>query len=102
MSGMDNITTEQFERISRCLPRQRGNVSMSNYQLVSAVLYVIKTGCKWRALPKAYGKWRTIYVRVNRWSKSGVLRRLLEALQAEGIVQVRTESADLDGARVKF
>ncbi|MDR2573028.1 MAG: transposase, partial [Desulfovibrio sp.] len=46
------LTLEQFERIAARLPRQRGNVSMSNLQLVNAILYVTENGCKWRALPK--------------------------------------------------
>jgi len=58
-----DITSEQFERIAPYLPRQRGNVSMSNHQVVNAILYITENGCKWRALPKSYGNWHTVYVR---------------------------------------
>lgn len=34
------ITQEQYERIAKYLPTQRGNVSMSNLQLINAILYV--------------------------------------------------------------
>ena len=34
------ITPEQFKRIEHCLPVQRGNVSLSNLQVVNAMLYV--------------------------------------------------------------
>ncbi|MBQ2175118.1 MAG: transposase, partial [Alphaproteobacteria bacterium] len=34
---------------------------ISNYQFLCALLYMIENGCKWRALPKKYGKWHTIY-----------------------------------------
>ena len=34
------ITQEQYEKIAKYLPRQRGNVSMSNLQLINAILYV--------------------------------------------------------------
>ena len=78
------ITQEQYEKIAKHLPRQRGNVSMSNLQLINAILYVTENGCKWRALPEAYGNWHTIYVRMNRWSKNGVLSRVFAALQTEG------------------
>jgi hypothetical protein len=30
---------------------QRGNVSLSNLQLLNALLYVAEHGCKWRGLP---------------------------------------------------
>jgi transposase len=95
------ITTKQYERIAPYLPRQRGNVSMSNLQLVNAILYITENGCKWRSLPKSYGKWHTIYVRMNRWSKSGVLQRLFEALQTEGVIKIKMESVCLDSTMVK-
>jgi transposase len=95
------ITKEQYERIAKYLPRQRGNVSMSNLQLINAILYVTENGCKWRALPKTHGNWHTVYVRMNRWSKNGVLQRLFEALQIEGIIQIRMEAVCLDSTTVK-
>jgi transposase len=95
------LTKEQFARISGYLPRQRGNVSISNLQFVNALLYITENGCKWRALPKSFGNWHTIYMRMNRWSSSGVLRRLFEALQAEGIIQIKMEALCLDSTTVK-
>jgi transposase len=95
------LTKEQFERISKYLPRQRGNVCISNLQLVNALLYITENGCKWRALPKSFGNWHTIYVRMNRWSSGGVLRRLFEALQTEGIIQIKMEALCLDSTTVK-
>ena len=95
------ITQEQYEKIAKYLPRQRGNVSMSNLQLINAILYVTENGCKWRALPKTYGNWHTIYVRMNRWSKNGVLSRVFAALQTEGIIQINAEVVCLDSTTVK-
>src|ERR1700761_2164511 len=70
------ITDEQYERIKDALPVQRGNVRLSNLQVLNAVLYVAEQGCKWRGLPKRFGRWHTIYTRMNRWSKNGVRARL--------------------------
>ena len=95
------ITQEQYERIEKYLPRQRGNVSMSNLQLINAILYVTENGCKWRALPESYGNWHTIYVRMNRWSKNGVLQRVFEALQIENIIRIKVEAVCLDSTSVK-
>jgi len=38
---------------------------------------------------------------MNRWSKSGVLQRLFEALQQEGIIRIRMEAICLDSTTVK-
>ena len=95
------ITQEQYEKIAKYLPTQRGNVSMTNLQLINAILYVTENGCKWRALPESYGNWHTIYVRMNRWSKNGVLAKVFAALQTEGVIQINVEVVCLDSTSVK-
>lgn len=40
------ITPEQFAKIKRCLPRQRGNENLSNLQVLNVILYVAEYGCK--------------------------------------------------------
>src|SRR5580693_7601603 len=37
-----------------------------------------KQGCTWRGLPKQFGRWHTIYMRMNRWAKNGVLNRVFD------------------------
>jgi transposase len=95
------ISQEQYVRIKDSLPVQRGNVSLSNLQFLNAVLYVAEHGCKWRGLPKRFGNWHTIYTRMNRWSKSGVMDRIFERLQLEQIVRIRIEAFSLDSTSVK-
>ena len=100
MSCME-ITPEQFATIEHCLPKQRGNVSLSNLQVVNAILYVAEHGCKWRGLPKHFGNWHTIYTRMNRWTKAGVLDRMFEELQRAQLVRIRIEAVSLDSTSIK-
>ena len=95
------ITEAQYERIAPYLPVQRGNVRLSNLQVVNAILYVAEQGCKWRGLPPRFGNWHTIYMRMNRWSKNGVLDRVFELLQREQIVRIKVEAVSMDSATVK-
>ena len=95
------ITPAQYEQIESCLPRQRGNVSLSNLQVLNAILYVAEHGCKWRGLPKRFGNWHTIYTRMNRWAKLGVMDRVFERLQHDQIVGISIESVVLDSTTVK-
>ncbi len=90
------LTTDQFEQIKDWLPRQRGNVSLDNLQVLNAILHVAANGCKWRALPQAYGNWHTIYTRMMRWSRAGVLDRVFEQLQRQRLMHVRIEAVSLD------
>ena len=95
------ITEEQYARIEDSLPVQRGNVRISNLQLLNALLYVAEHGCKWRGLPQRFGPWHTIYTRMNRWAKKGVLDQVFETLQWEQIVRIRLEAISLDSTSVK-
>jgi transposase len=98
---MMEITEAQYQRIETCLPRQRGNVSLTNLQVLNAILYVAEHGCKWRGLPKRFGRWHTIYTRMNRWSKNGVLDRVFTQLQREQIIHIKIEAISLDSTIVK-
>ena len=95
------LTESQFQRIADCLPRQRGNVRIANLQLLNALLYVVEHGCKWRGLPKHFGNWHTIYTRMNRWRKAGVLDRVFARLQQEQILAIRIEHVCLDSTTIK-
>jgi len=54
-----------------------------------------------RALPERYGNWHTVYTRMMRWSKAGVLDRVFEQLQRQRLMQIRIETISLDSSIVK-
>ena len=77
-----------------------GNVQVSNLQVLNAFLYMAEQGCKWRALPEQFGPWNTVYRRLNRWAKKGVLDEVFARLQREGILRIKLEVAGLDSTIV--
>ncbi|GHA72395.1 hypothetical protein GCM10009007_11730 [Formosimonas limnophila] len=81
-------TQTQYKQIKPVLPKQRGNVSLSNLQVLNAILYVTEHGCKRRGLPKHFGNWHTIYTRMSRWSKSDALTKVFEHLQKEQLLRI--------------
>ena len=95
------ISPSQFEAVAPLLPVQRGNVSMDNLQVLNAILYAAEHGCKWRGLPERFGNWHTVYTRMNRWAKAGVLDRVFEQLQRAEVIRVRVEAVSLDSTSVK-
>lgn len=95
------ITETQYEKIAHLLPVQRGNVTLSNRSVLNAVLYVTEHGCKWRGLPEHFGKWHTIYTRMNRWAKKGVLAKVFDELQKQQVVQINLEAVSIDSTSVK-
>jgi transposase len=95
------LTREQREKIIRLFPKQRGNVKVDNSQFLDAIIYICENGCTWRALPEIFGPGHTIYVRINRWAKNGVLERLFHALQEEQITNKWITILSLDFTSVK-
>jgi transposase len=95
------LTVEQYKKIKDSLPIQRGNVKLENLQVLNAILYVAEQGCKWRGLPSRFGNWHSIYTRMNRWAKNGVLDRVFEKLQTEQIVRIQIEAFSLDSTSIK-
>ena len=95
------ITQAQYDIIADVFPKHRGNVGLSNLEVLNALLYLVENSCKWRRLPGKYGNWHTIYTRVNRWSKKGVLARVFEALQAHQLIRIKVEAVSIDSTSIK-
>jgi transposase len=95
------LTQEQRKKIIALFPKQRGNVKVSNSQFLDALIYICENGCKWRSLPETFGPWHTVYVRINRWAKNGVLERIFHALQEEQITGRRITVVSMDSTSVK-
>lgn len=95
------ITREQYEKIADCFPRQRGNVKIDNFSVLNGILYVLEHGCKWRGLPPIFGNWHSIYTRMSRWSKSGVLDRIFTRLQQEQMIRLNADAFSHDSTVIK-
>lgn len=77
------LSDSQWKRVEPLLPGKktdRGVTAKDNRQFVEAVLWIARTGSPWRDLPEALGHWHRVYVRYSRWAKTGVWRRLFDAL----------------------
>ena len=95
------ITKKQYQKIEPLLPKPRGNFVVEHLKVLNAILYVAENGCKWRALPRRYGHWNTVYRRFRRWVESGVLSRVLEVLQKEELIGADFSVLSLDSTFVK-
>lgn len=58
-------------------PRQ-----VSLRQVVNAILYVLKTGCQWRQLPREFPAWTAVYYYFYRWTQDGTWERLNHTLRS--------------------
>lgn len=86
-----DVTDAEWAVIAPLIPpaRRGGCKRMVNIREVfNGVLYILSTGCQWRALPKDLPPRRTIFDYLARWEADGTLRRL----QAELYGQCREQA----------
>ena len=83
-----DIKREQFEVIRPLLESARRKTAprqVELYEVFCAVLYLLRTGCQWRALPSDFPKWRTVHSYFAIWSEPREGGSLLEqALKKSG------------------
>jgi len=79
------LSDEQWARIQPLLPTDvRGKPRVDDRRVISGIMHVLKTGCRWCDLPPEYGPHTTIYNRFVRWARRGVWEDLFHALAARG------------------
>jgi putative transposase len=57
------------------------------WQIINAILYVVRTGCQWRMLPTNFPPWQTVYGYLWRWTRSGLWAEINATLVAGVRVQ---------------
>ena len=74
-------------------------------EVINAILYVVKTGCQWRALPGDFPHWKTVYSYFLRWrnnSKWKVIHdRLCEQVRVAAGKEPTPSAAAIDSQSVK-
>ena len=73
-----------MRRIEGHLPFSHGVARVDDRRIVSAIVFVIKNGLRWRDAPERYGPHKTIYNRFVRWSRLGVFNKIFAALARKG------------------
>jgi transposase len=79
------LNDDQWSRIEPYLPTDvRGKERVDDRRVISGILHVLKSGCRWCDCPPEYGPPTTIYNRFVRWAERGVWERLFRELAARG------------------
>jgi transposase len=79
------LSDEQWVMIEPYLPKDvRGKERVDDRRVISGILHVIKSGCRWSDCPPEYGPPTTIYNRFVRWAERGVWERMFRSCAAKG------------------
>jgi transposase len=80
-----DLTEPQWRLLGRLVPppAPRGRPPTAPRRVLDAILYVVKSGCPWRLLPKTFPPWQTVYHVFRRWCADGTWARLNDRLRAQ-------------------
>jgi transposase len=93
------LNDQQWQQIEPHLPTDvRGRERADDRRVISGILHVLKSGCRWKDCPLEYGPYTTIYNRFTRWARRGVWEKLFRELA----VGVRSEQIQMiDSTHIK-
>ncbi len=79
------LSDEQWQRIKPHLPTDvRGIKREDDRRVISGIVHVLKSGCRWSDCPSFYGPHARIYNRFVRWARRGIWERLFRELAEHG------------------
>lgn len=81
------MTDELWAQIQPHLPRRSkktrtGRPRIPDRAVMSGIVFRLRTGCQWKAIPKQFGSGSTCHRRFQSWRKDGVFRAVFVALVA--------------------
>ncbi|QEN85653.1 transposase [Labrys sp. KNU-23] len=97
--GLYWLSDEAWDALEPHLPRgEAGKPRIDDRRVISGILHVLRTGCRWRDVPPAYGRPATIYNRFHRWSQRQVWQATFARMAAAGPVP---EELSVDGEHIR-
>ena len=76
MSYQTNLTDARWQIIAKFIEDGRER-KYSLRRIIDVVLYVVKTGCQWRYLPKDFPKWQLVYYYFRKFETTGLIEIIL-------------------------
>jgi len=94
------LSDDRMALINPYLPcRTAGKRREDDQRIISGIIHVLQSGCRWQDCPSEYGPYTTVYNRYNRWSQKGVWQYMFAELTAA--LSGTPEEISLDSTHVK-
>ena len=112
VGGMDpkyrTVPDELWRAVEPLLPPERpkprgGRPRIPDRQVLAGIVYRLRTGCQWHALPSEFGSGSTCHLRMQQWAEAGVFTEAFVALlkRYDRRRGIQWKWAALDSATVK-
>jgi len=103
-----DLTNEEWQLIEPLIPPGKsggGKRTVIMREVVNGLMYILSTGCQWRAVPKDLPPKSTIYEYFDLWTYDGTLKRIHHALYEQCREQAQRDvsptAAIIDSQSVK-
>lgn len=86
MGRREELNDIQYALIEPLLPKPpkredgKGRPRRDNREVLNGILWILRSGARWRDLPPRFPPYQTCHRRFQEWVRSGVLRQILERL----------------------
>ncbi len=102
------VSDQLWERVEPLIPAapshaKGGRPRMPNRQAFEAMIYVLRTGIQWNALPAEAGASSTVHDRFQEWERAGFFKALWQAGLStyDELIGIQWEWQSVDGAMTK-
>lgn len=102
------VSDELWERVQPLIPptlsrAKGGRPRMPDRQAFEAIVYILRTGIQWNALPRALGASSTVHDRFQEWERAGVFKALWQAglQEYDELIGIQWEWQAVDGVMTK-
>ena len=107
-SKFHSVPDALWEQMLQLLPEYRcsrkgGRPRLSLRNVLTGILYVLRTGCQWKAMPREFGSGSAIHAYFQEWVAAGTFAKLwtLALKEYDDLVGIDWEWQSLDGAQTK-
>jgi len=88
VSTISKISDELWDNISDLLPYEKPRYTVGRpiipfRKVMDGILYVLRTGCQWKMLPKEFGSGSTCHRRFQQWVQTATFKKIWAKLLKE-------------------
>ena len=103
-----HVPDDVWNKVKNILPKEKprntkGRPAIPFRQILDGILFVLRTGCQWKMLPKEYGSGSTCHRRFQQWVRMGIFQKLWVRLLKiyDGIHGIKWKWQSLDSISIK-
>jgi len=81
-----DLTPKQYKQLEPLIswhPTLGRRKAHSLLEILNAILYVLKSGCQWRMLPKDFPPWKTVYHYFRLWTLDGTIETVHDVIRGK-------------------